>query len=410
MTISTADDTRFKNVVILGGSCGGIGACHKLRELGGLPAPYRIVLIEQHSHMHYCYAFPRAAVHGGFERELFAPYSNMFGGDEARGIVIQATAKQMTPTHIITDKGESIPYEYVIIATGTTGPEPTTLMSHTTKTAAIDTLKKYQARIAAARDVVVVGGGAAGLEMAAEIKESFPETNVTLVHSRDSYLPAYEPRLAEEAASILDKLGVVRILGKRVDLSGVPTWASSPSVSTEEQTPFEVRATDGSSIVEKCDLIMMCTGMRPNSEALATLTTAPLDKSGYINVLDTMQVADAAFPNIFAIGNVAATDDVKMGYTAWRHGALALTNIIKLIEGKNKDGAAVELEKRERATPQMMLYMGMKDGAAQIVEEKSGQVMVVDGKMMAPYFTHNIGADRVWQWLGSEFKEENLDL
>ncbi|KAI9188893.1 hypothetical protein H9P43_000315 [Blastocladiella emersonii ATCC 22665] len=417
MTITTSDhpavDAQYKNVVVIGGSCAGVGLCVKLRDMGGLPSPYRVVLVEKHSHMHYMYTFPRASVVAGFEKELFAPYNNIFGGDEARGVFVQGTAESITATHIrvvVAGDGASepeiveIPYSYLIYAAGTTHPEPCTLSSHDTKTEALAALSAYQARIAAATSVVVVGGGAAGIELAAEIREHYPSTAVTLVHSRASYLPDYKPELAEAACAILDKFGVVRVMEKRVDLSTVPEWAKSASLADVGQAPIEVKATDGSVLASGVDLVLLCTGMKPNSDALATLSPQSVDEATkFVKVRETLQIEDSTFGNVYAVGNVAKTTDVKMGYVAWGQARHALDNVVADIQGS-------PLKPWTRLPPQMFLYLGMNDGAGQVVNPETQELAVVGADVMRPYFSHNLGANRIWDWVGTSMSEESVDL
>lgn len=54
-------------------------------------------------------------------------------------------------------------------------------------------------------------------ELAAEIKDFYPEKDVTLIHSRDRYLQVYKSSLHTLTFGLLkNKLGVNQILGDRV--------------------------------------------------------------------------------------------------------------------------------------------------------------------------------------------------
>lgn len=65
--------------------------------------------------------------------------------------------------------------------------------------------------------VVVVGGGSAGVEMAAEIKTDYPQKGVTLIHSQ---VPLADkellPSVRQEVKEILLRKGVHLLLGERV--------------------------------------------------------------------------------------------------------------------------------------------------------------------------------------------------
>lgn len=52
---------------------------------------------------------------------------------------------------------------------------------------------------------------------------------------------------------------------------------------------------------------IICTGQVPQSSLLQSVSPDCIDDDGYIRTLRTLQVIDPAYPNIFAIGDVAAT-------------------------------------------------------------------------------------------------------
>lgn len=56
---------------------------------------------------------------------------------------------------------------------------------------------------------------------------------------------------------------------------------------------------------------IICTGQIPHSNILKSLSPESIDESGFVRVLQTLQLNDAKHPNIFAIGDVAATGAPK---------------------------------------------------------------------------------------------------
>lgn len=85
-----------------------------------------------------------------------------------------------------------------------------------TKLKAIQLLKDFQNEISSANDIVIVGGGAAGVELAADIKDVHSNKNVTVVHSSNHLLNTFGPGLHNKALNGLRDLGVDVILGGRV--------------------------------------------------------------------------------------------------------------------------------------------------------------------------------------------------
>ncbi|KAH7030334.1 hypothetical protein BKA57DRAFT_416426, partial [Linnemannia elongata] len=321
--MSTA--TPKKNIVIVGGSCVAIAAALEAKK--SLPSTHRVIIIEKHSHFHYMFAFPRACVIDGWENELFVPYTKLYDSPE-KGQVIQALATNITKTHVEIDRpiegfGTSIEYEYLIYATGARHPEPGNLNDHDTKTGAIQRLKEVQAKIQKATKILLIGGGAVGLELAVEIREHFPEKEVTLVHSRDRYMPSYKTTMHEKTVAILAEFGVREIRGDRVV---VPEGGFK-----DDFKMIKVATRDGKEI--ESDLQILCTGMTPQSDLLSKLSPESINpKNRLVKTKPSLQIVDDTFPNIFSAGDVADLEDVKTGGAAWRQGIVCMNNIIKLIK------------------------------------------------------------------------------
>ncbi|KAF9906244.1 hypothetical protein EC991_000871 [Linnemannia zychae] len=384
-----------KNVVIIGGSCVAIAASLEAKKL--LPSTHRIIIIEKHSHFHYMFAFPRACVIDGWENELFVPYTKLFESPE-KGQVIQALATNITKTHVELDRsvdgfGTSVEYEYLIYATGARHPEPGNLNDHDTKTGAIKRLKEMQANIQKATKVLLIGGGAVGLELAVEIREHFPNKEVTLVHSRDTYMPSYKHAMHETTVGILNEFGVREIRGDRVV---VPEGGF-----VNDFKMIKVATRDGKEI--ECDLQILCTGMTPQSDLLGKLSPKSINpKSRLVMTKPSLQIADDDFPNIFTAGDVADLEEVKTGGLAWRQGITCSKNICKLI----KDPKAT-LAPHSPMAPQIFLYFGVARGVAQL---KIFFLFVTSWTFfLKRFFSYNIMAGRAWDWLGTPLSKETAD-
>jgi hypothetical protein len=73
------------------------------------------------------------------------------------------------------------------------------------------------------------------IELAAEIKEHYPEKPVTLLHSRNRYLPRYKVSMDIMIYNILKKTGVKQVLGDRVILppGGFPLEVNPIEIHTK---------------------------------------------------------------------------------------------------------------------------------------------------------------------------------
>ncbi|KAF3058384.1 hypothetical protein GL218_05307 [Daldinia childiae] len=77
-------------------------------------------------------------------------------------------------------------------------------------------MREMQKQIRESKNLVVVGGGAAGVELATDAKSKYPDKQVTLVHSRDSVMHRFGPKLQATATDGIKELGIELITGDRV--------------------------------------------------------------------------------------------------------------------------------------------------------------------------------------------------
>ncbi|KAF7343321.1 FAD/NAD(P)-binding domain-containing protein [Mycena venus] len=339
--------TQLRTIVVVGGSFAGTWIVDHLAPL--LHRTHNVVLIEKNSHIQHLFMFPRISVVKGFEMKAFIPYTNAFHSTpRCSTSIMQGIVSTVLPERVVLVGGESIPYEYLIMATGT-GTLPLQL---TTKVEGMTAKRTLQDRMQEAHDVVVVGGGAYGIQLAFDAKEFYPHKHVTLVHSRGQLMPRFHRRLHAIVVARAAALGVSLILGQRVNIpqNGFPT--SGPS--------YTVDLADGRRI--PADVAVACIGNSPLSAPLLSLSPASVDtKSKLILVKPTMQIADAAFPRIFAIGDVAATGAHNAAGPAHRQAEVAAQNIVRMIAGDRPHVGYVPAVSKIRLGLGLHLYVEFQD-------------------------------------------------
>ncbi|GAD96760.1 mercuric reductase, putative [Paecilomyces variotii No. 5] len=306
-----------QNIVIIGASFAGYQAARDLSN--AVPAGYRVIIIEKNSHFQFTWVFPRMCVVGGHEHKALIPYGPYLTGaprgsyEWISGRVSKIEAEEKGGS-IQLSSGENIEYAYLILATGAEAGAPSRLGKESKKDA-IQVFKTEQERLKAAKDVVVIGGGAAGVEIAGDAKAAYPEKNVTLVHSRSALLNTFGPKLQKLAASELEKLGVNIILQERLrevdDATGDVVLKSGKKIT--------------------CDCLIKCVGQKANSDLLTEISPSSILPSGHVKVLPTLQIADPSHGNIFAIGDVTDAP-IKNGRSAVEQGQLVSRNVVRAIK------------------------------------------------------------------------------
>lgn len=303
-----------RTVVVLGGSYGGSRAVQILME--GLPQGWRVVLVDRNSHLNHVYNFSRYAVLPGHEHKAFIPYNNIPYSSLSdihscsSHVRVQATVTSIDNHRIILSPNlqecqqSSLDFDYAIYALGSHLPSPIDLWNYQkeggmkssleppgiqqyggTKSEGISSLRERQKRVEAATSVLVVGGGALGIQFASDIAAVYPQKRVTLLHSRHRLLPKFDDTVHEDALQGLQELNVRVILGERLDFESL----QHTSVKKGSPELRVVRTLSGQEL--SADLLLLCTGQIPNTGLLRNLDPCAVDPdTGLACVLRTMQL------------------------------------------------------------------------------------------------------------------------
>ncbi|RYP81240.1 hypothetical protein DL769_002070 [Monosporascus sp. CRB-8-3] len=402
------DTADAKNVVVLGGSFAGIELVKRLAET--LPTGFKVVWVEKNSHFNYSFNFPRFSVMTGHEHEAFIPYDGVARGAPA-GIFrrIQDTAVGLTENQVLLESGDKIDYAYLAIATGSSQPLPVQVAA-TERIDACYELQGVQEIIKTSHKIAVVGGGAVGVELASDIKDFYPDKDVTLIHSHGQLMNRFGKRLGDYALSALqDELKIRVLLNERPEMPATGNMARSAALTFsdghEEQFDLIVSAFLFFHVwsPNKSTYQIGCTGQRPNSSILASLLPSAISKeNSRILVQPTLQVltTDAPRPDtpIFAFGDVADHCGPRMARAGWMQAGVVLDNILAMICGQTPS---------RTYTPNVFL-----EGAIKLTLGKTHNVVYAtdadDSDVMVPARNNrlDLGIERAWKEFGvrADFK------
>jgi NADH:ubiquinone reductase (H+-translocating) len=302
--------SRRPHVVVIGGGFGGLEAVRALRK-----APVDITLIDRHAYNTFqplLYQVATAGLNPGdityFLRSISARQSNV---RFSKGEVVGLDPKEQS---LSLDSGETLTYDYLVIASGVTtnwfgipGAEKYAHPLYTRREALMvrDRMFAFLEQAAAMetdRDlrIVVVGGGATGVEMAGALAEMrnqglgkvYPELDsrrihITLIEMADRLLMPFDPKLSRYTAKQLAKRGVDLRL--------------STAVSEVRENSVVIK--DDGDI--SAHLVIWAAGIKaPDSVATWGL---PQGKGGRIVVGPDLK-ADG-FDNVYAVGDIAITPE-----------------------------------------------------------------------------------------------------
>jgi apoptosis-inducing factor 2 len=190
-----------------------------------------------------------------------------------------------------------VPYDALVISTGVTNGFWRTpdFQSHNEIG---DSIREAHERLTHAKSVIVIGGGAAAISSAAQVATTWPEKRVALYFPGERALPSHHPRIWEKVSRRLTEAGVSMHPGHR---------AVIPDGFTCDQiTSAPVEWSNGQPQAS-ADAVLWAIGrVRPNTD---WLPTELLDDHGFVRVTPQLQVP--GHPNVFAVGDVAATDPLR---------------------------------------------------------------------------------------------------
>ncbi|KAF7303242.1 UBIQUITIN-CONJUGAT-2 domain-containing protein [Mycena kentingensis (nom. inval.)] len=273
------------------------------------------------------------------------PYDKLFttsNGEFVQGVVETIIPEKKGGAVRLTN-GKEIPYDVLVLAPGSHWDGPLNFPDDDAGVKAFIT--ESRRKFSKANKIVLVGGGAVGVEFAGEIKDIWPKKEVTIVHGDTALLNStYGASFRKAIYSGLHGRGVNVVLGDYVDefpVDGAP-----------------VRTRNGSVI--EADLVVSTKGPRPRTEFVGqSLGEDVLDERGQIKVQPSLQLP--RYPNIFAIGDAINTVEQKQVLKAQAHAALVAGNIATYLAN-----ASAKLKPYKGSTELIMLTNGRNGGRGYI--------------------------------------------
>lgn len=278
------------------------------------------------------------------------------------GCVVQAEVTSITSTGVqVHGRTEPIHFDYLVIATGSSYAFPGKV-AEVESSKAIDLYSSLREKIGKSEQILIIGGGPVGVELAGEIASDFPTKAVTLVHSQRTLLEpdVYQEKFYLRSREQLEKLNVKIILNDRVSLR------NPPQLNYIEDKQTYLTEKTGTSIT--ADLTFICTGTRINNKSLlnSPLSSKINPQTGRLSVNNYLQIE--GYENIFAIGDISDKEG-KYAYLAGEQGEY-VAKLISLLDRKKPYPREYQIH----PNPAMFLTIGRSGGVGQL-PNKSGTVV-----------------------------------
>lgn len=306
----STDEHRAPSVVIVGGGMGGIAAARKLAR-----APVEVTLVDgRNYYLFQPLIYEVAGAILNVEDITHSIRGLLRGQRNAHFRLATAVGADLDRHELVLEDGGRLPFDFLILATGLrsdlervpgaadhafplkTLEDALRIRNHLLRR--LETAAAHPAFVpAGALDMVIVGGGTTGVEVAAAfteiynraLRDEFPELDfsgakITVLEAGDALLPAFHPKLQRAAQRMLSKRGADIRLRSPVAAIG----------------PASVTLGDGSEIA--AGTVVLATGVR--AAALADALGVPQALGGRVVVGPNLSLP--GHPQVFAVGDMAA--------------------------------------------------------------------------------------------------------
>lgn len=333
-----------KRVVIFGGGVAGVQLAKKLA------GEFKLTLVDPNDYFEVPMAVPRNLVRPAFAEQAIIPYEAAL----PNVTLVQGKLLEMTADagDVQTRDGKRIKVtgDAIVLCTGSIYANTLMRSSGLTASARKDMYVEYQATIEAAQRILIVGGGPIGVEVAGELSEAYPSKAITVLEAGPRLLAGTSDAAARHATSVLISRGVSIILGERLQRSS----AASEDVFGGKG---EAATTSGRTLVY--DLLVLCTGGRPNTSYMNQKLGEALNERGQICVGPDLRVL--GHETMFALGDITDLNENKMAWHIGGQVSAAATNIRLVLRGRLL-GPALKTYQPQTGNPKMAVTLGSRQG------------------------------------------------
>lgn len=350
-----------RTVVVVGGGYGGAGAAK------ALDAEADVILVDPRDSFVNAAGSLRGVAQPDWAPNMFFPLDVLL----TRGRFVQDKVGSVDPGGVTLESGERIAADYIVLATGSSYAYPAKPndTSHNAADALADMRATHEELLRSDR-VLILGAGPVGLELGGEIKEVWPDKQVTIIEPGSELLPGFLPAVREDLHQQLADKGIRVCLNTEL--------ASTPSTLPAQHGSFSVMTSAGEQIT--ADIWFRAYGVSVNSEYLADGKLTSRTPRKTVEVTEHLRVK--GHENIYALGDITDLAEAKMAGYAMQHAKIVAENILAQIRGEQPQSTYVPAP-----DPMILLPLGPRGGV---------------GQLPMPEGTTPVGADVVSQYKGTD--------
>lgn len=279
------------NYVIIGNSAAAIGCVEGIRQVDKAGS---ITILSNEPHHTYSRPLISYLIYGKTDEDRMKYRPDDFYTKNGCTALLGVTATQIDKENkqVILDDGKTVPYDKLLVATGSKPFVPPMQGLDKVKNAftfmTLDSAKALDAALTPERRVLIVGAGLIGLKCAEGIAKKV--SSITVVDLANRILP-----------SILDEEGSA-IMQRHIESKGV-RFILGDSVKEFTETTAELNGGDSIAF----DIVVLCVGVRPNVELVK-------DAGGTVGRgIATDEFCRTDIPDVYAAGDCSESLDIADG-------------------------------------------------------------------------------------------------
>ena len=218
--------------------------------------------------------------------------------------VVKGRVVRLNNKSIFLENKKEIKYDYLVICSGSRYESPVKdrdiIIASRGKN-----LMKYHNSLSKAKNVLIIGGGLVGVELAGEILSRYNNKTIKIIHSKERIIQRNNIQSVLYAEKFLMKNNVA------VTLNETAVKNENSVITTNKNNHFNY------------DIAFFCTGIKPNSDFVGR---NKLDANGFIKVDKSLRMKEKN--NIFVCGDVASINEEKTAQAAEKHSNIVINNLI----------------------------------------------------------------------------------
>jgi apoptosis-inducing factor 2 len=291
-------------VVIVGGGFSGSIIAKRLHARG-----LHFTLIDRKPYFEYFPSLAKVIFDPSYLEKITVPFTSFLQGTT----IVTDEVLRVTETEVQTAHNK-FPFDVLVVASGIDYP---IFLKQTQRLSTIRSARELAAispLVMEAKQVLIIGGGLIGTELAGEFATRTPDKKITVVHAQSRLLERNMPSVSAYAQKFLEDRGVSIILGEKIVDRKRDTFVTS--------TKRAIHA----------DFGFWCAGIKANPTFMDGFPPSIFSDHRTLRVNQHLQLV--GYPNIFVCGDITNFEEEKNAAHANSQAGVITENVLRTVRHK----------------------------------------------------------------------------